>query len=110
MPKNYVEPNVNDDLQSRLQSISQQILSRTRLLRIINAMNLYSSGRKPPTPDDKVEHMRKDIEIELVKNARDTITAFNVSYTSLDPRLAQQVTSELTNLFINENLEVRQQQ
>ena len=38
------------------------------------------------------------------------ITAFNVSYTSRDPRLAQQVTSELTNLFINENLEVRQQQ
>src|SRR5580700_2200226 len=111
MPKDYVTPNVNDDLQARMQSITQQILSRTRLLRIINAMNLYAGGgRKPPTPDDKVEHMRKDIEIELVKNARDTITAFNVSYTSRDPRLAQQVTSELTNLFINENLEVRQQE
>jgi succinoglycan biosynthesis transport protein ExoP len=111
MPKDYVTPNVNDDLQARMQSITQQILSRTRLLRIINAMNLYAGGgRKPPTPDDKVDHMRKDIEIELVKNARDTITAFNVSYTSRDPRLAQQVTSELTNLFINENLEVRQQE
>ena len=111
MPKDYVTPNVNDDLQARMQSITQQILSRTRLLRIINAMNLYAGGgRKPPTPDDKVERMRKDIEIELVKNARDTITAFNVSYTSRDPRLAQQVTSELTNLFINENLEVRQQE
>jgi polysaccharide chain length determinant protein (PEP-CTERM system associated) len=33
-----------------------------------------------------------------------------VSYTSRDPHLAQQVTGELTNLFINENLEVRQQQ
>ena len=41
---------------------------------------------------------------------RNQITAFNVSYSSRDPRLAQQVTSELTNLFINENLEVRQQQ
>ena len=38
------------------------------------------------------------------------ITAFNVSYSSRDPHVAQQVTSELTNLFINENLEVRQQQ
>jgi len=36
MPKAYVTPNVNDDLQERLQSITQQILSRTRLLHIID--------------------------------------------------------------------------
>ena len=54
--------------------------------------------------------MRKDIDIELVRDARNQITAFNVSYSSRDPHVAQQVTSELTNLFINENLEVRQQQ
>ena len=54
--------------------------------------------------------MRKDINIELVRDSRNQITAFNVSYTSRDPRLAQKVTGELTNLFINENLEVRQQQ
>ena len=48
--------------------------------------------------------MRKDIDIELVRDARNQITAFNVSYTSRDPRLAQQVTGELTNLFINQNL------
>src|ERR1700739_3159365 len=35
MPKDYVTPNVNDDLQERMQSITQQILSRTRLLHII---------------------------------------------------------------------------
>ena len=62
------------------------------------------------SPDDKVAGMRKDIDIELVRDARNQITAFNVSYTSRDPRLAQQVTGELTNLFINQNLEVRQQQ
>ena len=45
-----------------------------------------------------------------MRDARNQITAFNVSYSSRDPRIAQQVTSELTNLFINENLEVRQQQ
>ncbi|MBV8893239.1 MAG: hypothetical protein JO266_14925 [Acidobacteria bacterium] len=38
------------------------------------------------------------------------MTAFNVYYSSPDPRLAQQVTSELTSLFISENLEARQQQ
>ena len=32
MPRDYVAPNVSNDLQDRLQSITQQILSRTRLL------------------------------------------------------------------------------
>ena len=110
MPKDYVTPNVNDDLQERLQTITQQILSRTRLLHIIDEFNLYSGQRSQPSADQKVDRMRKDIDIELVKDARNQITAFNVSYTSRDPRVAQQVTGELTNLFINQNLEVRQQQ
>jgi polysaccharide chain length determinant protein (PEP-CTERM system associated) len=110
MPKNYVTPNVNDDLQDRMQSITQQILSRTRLLHIIDQLNLYTQPHSQPSPDQKVDRMRKDIDIELVRDAHNQITAFNVSYASRDPHLAQQVTSELTNLFINENLEVRQQQ
>ena len=110
MPKDYVTPNVNDDLQERMQSITQQILSRTRLLHIIEQFNLYSGPHSQPSPDQQVEAMRKDIDIELVRDARNQITAFNVSYSSRDPRVAQKVTSELTNLFINENLEVRQQQ
>ncbi|MFZ0991978.1 MAG: Wzz/FepE/Etk N-terminal domain-containing protein, partial [Candidatus Sulfotelmatobacter sp.] len=44
MPKDYVTPNVTDDLQSRLQSITQQILSRTRLLHIIAQFDLYASS------------------------------------------------------------------
>lgn len=110
MPKDYVTPNISDDLQQRMQSITQQILSRTNLLSIIDKFHLYSRKHGAPTPDDKVAGMRKDIDIALVRDTRNQITAFNVSYTSGDPRLAQQVTGELTNLFINENLEVRQQQ
>ena len=110
MPKDYVTPNVNDDLQERLQSITQQILSRTRLLHIIDQLNLYADEHAVSTPDEKVERMRKDIEIELVRDAQNRVTAFNVYYFARDPHVAQQVTSELTNLFINENLEVRQHQ
>jgi succinoglycan biosynthesis transport protein ExoP len=111
MPKDYVTPNVTDDLQERLQSITQQILSRTRLLQIIDQVKIYGDGHSQMNPDEKVERMRKDIEIELVHDAHnDKITAFNVYYSARDPRLAQKVTSELTNLFINENVEVRQQQ
>jgi len=111
MPKDYVKPNVNDDLQNRLQSITQQILSRTRLLHIIDQTHPYAGERKLRSPDELVERMRKDIEVELVRDTTtNQITAFNVYYSSRDPQIAQQVTSELTNLFINENLEVRQQQ
>jgi len=110
MPKDYVTPNVNDDLQDRLRSITQQILSRTRLLHIIDQLNLYADSHNQLTEDEKVEGMRKQIEIELVRDAQNRVSAFNVSYSAHDPHVAQKVTSELTNLFISENLEVRQQQ
>jgi polysaccharide chain length determinant protein (PEP-CTERM system associated) len=111
MPKNYVVPNVNDDLQGRLQSISQQILSRTRLLLIIDNLNLYNGkGQQKLATDDKVERMRKDIEIGLVRDKDESISAFKVDFTASNPYVAQQVTSKLTSLFIDENLKVRQQQ
>jgi succinoglycan biosynthesis transport protein ExoP len=109
MPKDYVTPNVTDDLQSRLQSITQQILSRTRLLHIIEELNLYADKRGRLNPDELVERMRKDIEIELVRDTLNRITSFNIFYTAHDPHVAQHVTGELTNLFISENLELRQQ-
>ena len=109
MPKDYVVPNVSGNLQERLQSITQQILSRTRLLQIIDQLNLYAEAGRRLTPDEKVELMRKDIEIELVRD-QDELTAFNIYYSSHDPHVAQKVTSELTNLFISENLEMRQRQ
>jgi polysaccharide biosynthesis transport protein len=109
MPKDYVTPNVNEDMQQRLQSISQQILSRTRLLHIIDQYNLYAApGQRQASADDKVDRMRRDIDIQLVRDAGNQVTAFNVLYTSTDPHVAQKVTGELTNLFINENLEVQQ--
>ena len=110
MPKDYVTPNVNDDLQERMQSITQQILSRTRLLHIIDQYNLYASDHAQRSPDEKVERMRKDIDIELVRDGATRSPPSMCPTPRADPQMAQQVTSELTNLFINENLEVRQQQ
>jgi polysaccharide biosynthesis transport protein len=111
MPKDYVVSNINDDLQDRVQNITQQILSRTRLLQIIEHLNLYKRNHNVLTPDDKVARMRKDIAIEVVHDPRNlAVTAFKIEYVADNPHVAQQVTGELTNLFINENLEVRQQQ
>jgi polysaccharide biosynthesis transport protein len=110
MPKNYVVANISDDLQGRLQSITQQILSRTRLFTIIDKLHLYEGEGHKIAPDEKVERMRKDIDIELVRDSHSEITAFRIFYSAHDPHVAQKVTSELTDLFISENLKVRQQQ
>lgn len=110
MPKEYVTPNVSDNSQERLQSITQQILSRTRLLKIIEDLQLYSGSGPRLSPDEQVDRMRKNIDIELVRDPQNRVNAFNVYYTARDPLIAQQVTNQLTELFINENLEVRQRQ
>jgi polysaccharide chain length determinant protein (PEP-CTERM system associated) len=111
VPQQYVVPNISSSLQDRLNNMTQQILSRTRLLHIIDSLNLYARDRARTSPDAILERMRKDIEIELVR-ATDpqVVTAFNIYYSSENPHVAQQVTSELTNLFIRENLEAREQQ
>jgi len=111
MPKSYVVPNVSDDLQDRLQSITQQILSRTRLLLIINKLHLYEKRNHTYSPDEKVALMTRDIDIELVRDTQNqNITAFRIYYSAPDPHIAQEVTSELTNLFIDENVRVREQE
>jgi len=112
VPEQYVISNVAADLQQRLQNMTQQILSRTRILRIMDQFNLYSKERSRLTSDELVERMRKDISTELVQdpNRRGDVTAFKVSYLSHDPHIAQQVTNQLSSLFIEENLKVRQQQ
>jgi polysaccharide chain length determinant protein (PEP-CTERM system associated) len=109
MPKDYVTPNISDDLQARLASITQQILSRTNLLHIIKEVNLYADQGRHVNEDELVERMRKDIDIELVKDVYQHITSFNIFFSARDPHVAQQVTGQLTNLFISENLELRQQ-
>jgi len=112
IPEQYVLPNVAVDLQQRLQSMTQQILSRTRLLGIIEAFHLYQKEEKLSDPDALVEQMRKDIKIDLVQAPGRPweLSAFKISYTAASAGLAQDVTKELSSLFIAENLHNRQQQ
>lgn len=111
MPKNYVEPNISDDLQDRLQSITQQILSRTRLLFIVDKWHLYADGGRRLADEELVKRMRKDIQIDLVRDTRNNeISAFRISYSAHSPQIARLVTDDLSSLFIHENLKVRQEQ
>jgi len=108
VPEKYVVSNIDSGIQQQLDSITQQILSRTRLLRIIDSLGLYTQDRKYKSPDDLVETMRRDIEIELSHGDDRKLSAFNIYYENRDPKAAQLATAELANLFITENLEQRQ--
>src|ERR1035438_6553322 len=108
VPEKYVVSNIDTDIQHQLDSITEQILSRTRLLRIIDHLGLYARERKHLSEDDLVGKMRKDIEIELSHGADRKLSAFNIYYSSHNPKTAQVTTNELANLFITENLEERQ--
>jgi succinoglycan biosynthesis transport protein ExoP len=110
----YVMENVNVNLQNRLQSTTQKVLSYGSLERIINRFKLYAT---PPQtsgffkPKDPVDQMRGDIKIELVgaPGYRGEFFTFKIHYSADTPELAQQVNSELTSLFINENVRAQRQ-
>lgn len=108
VPEKYVVSNIDSDIQHQLDSITQQILSRTRLIRIIESLGLYAQERKNRSADDLVDKMRTDIEIELSRGDDRKLSAFNIYYANRDPKMAQAATAELANLFITENLEQRQ--
>src|ERR1039457_30385 len=109
VPEKYVVSNIDSDIQHQLDSITQQILSRTRLIRIIDSLGLYAQERKHASPDDLVWKMSKDIDIELVRGDDRKLSAFNIYYADRDPKMAQAATAELANLFITENLVQRQE-
>ncbi len=111
LPRNVADvAGDQSELQARLQTMQQEILSRTRLLTIINGMHLYDDGRKPMSDDDKVATMTKAIDIDLVRDTHNSVTGFKISYSSDNARVAQAVTGQLAELFINENQRTQYQQ
>ena len=103
VPESYVRSTVTTRIEDRLQSITQQILSRTRLEKIIQDFNLYENERRTGIMEDVVEAMRKDITIQVVKG-----DAFRVTYSGTEPRTVMRVTERLASLFIEENLHDRE--
>lgn len=110
----YVMENVNVNLQNRLQSTTQQVLSYASLQAIIDRFKLYATPPRMRSffkPKDPVDQMRSDIKIELVgaPGYRGEFFTFKIHYSADTPELAQQVNSELTSLFINENVRAQRQ-
>jgi polysaccharide chain length determinant protein (PEP-CTERM system associated) len=103
VPDSYVQSTVSARIQDRLQSISQQLLSRSRLEPIILEFDLYRSQRTARPMEDVVTSMRARIDIQTVRG-----DAFVLGFTSEDPETARRVTERLASLFIEENLRDRE--
>jgi polysaccharide biosynthesis transport protein len=112
VPESYVRSTVTGDVRNRLSTLSQQILSVTRLQKIIDTLNLYPEERKTMAREDVITRMRRDITVSVVSEfgASQDLQAFRIGYSGREPRLVAQVTNELASLFIEENLKAREQQ
>lgn len=87
-----------------MQSIMQEILSRTQLEKIVQEFNLYPSG-KSSILEERVERLRKAIKVEFRRN-----NVFQLSFELDNAEKAKQVTSRIASLFIEQNLHAREQQ
>jgi polysaccharide chain length determinant protein (PEP-CTERM system associated) len=109
VPDTYVKPIIAEDLDSRLASMKEQILSRSRLEPIIERFNLGTPGMNM---DDKIVQTRKNIGIVPIHSeiqGAGGLPGFFISFTAPDPHTAQLVCREITSLFVSENLQAREQ-
>ena len=104
VPTSFVHSTVTIDLNERMRSIVQEILSRTQLEKIIQEFDLYPSETKEPSKSV----LRASAEKSRSNSAANNV--FELSFESESPEKAKQVTSRLASLFIDQNLQVREQQ
>ena len=114
VPTDIVKPVVNDDLNHRLSSMSEQVLSRSRLQPIIEKLNLYPVARNEGNKEVLVERLRSAIDVQLMQPMSGSENrqppGFHVSVTFGDPHLAQQICTEITSMFMEQNVKRREQQ
>jgi polysaccharide chain length determinant protein (PEP-CTERM system associated) len=110
VPDTYVKPVVMEDLNQRLASMREQILSRSRLQPIIERYGLFSKDKL--TIEDRLDLTRKAISITPIRSELSRaggLPGFFISFNADQARVAQQVCGEITSLFVSENLRAREQ-
>ena len=104
VPENYVKSTVTTRIEDRLQSIREQILSRSHLEQIIQRLDLYRDERRVGIMENIVDQMRNSIRIDVNRGA----DSFTVSFTGHDARTVAKVTEQLATLFIDASLRDRE--
>jgi polysaccharide chain length determinant protein (PEP-CTERM system associated) len=104
VPATFVTSTITTGLGDRMQSIIQEILSRTQLEKIVREFDLYPSTNSSVL-EERIEKLRKAIKVEFRRN-----NVFQLSFESDNPEKAKQITGRIASLFIEQNLQVREQQ
>jgi polysaccharide chain length determinant protein (PEP-CTERM system associated) len=114
VPTEFVKPVVTEDLNHRLASMQEQILSRTRLQPIIEKFGLYANERRRINIEDLVERLRTAVIVKPMDSMPGTqnhsLPGFYVDVTFDNPQTAQQICTEITSMFMQQNTREREQQ
>lgn len=108
IPDRYVTSTVTSDPAERLNTITQQVLSSSRLSQIIDSLNLYPE-MKARSREDVVENMRRHITLQVKQGSSQGLSSFTITYESGSPLLAATVANQLAASFIDWNLKNRAQ-
>ncbi len=116
IPSEMVASTVTSYANERLQIISQRAMTTSNLTRIIKKYNLYSDDKDTLTTEEIIETMRDDINLNTVsadvmdpRSGRplNITIAFRLSYDNENAFDAQRVATELTSLYLKENIKER---
>ncbi|TKB90553.1 MAG: lipopolysaccharide biosynthesis protein [Nitrospira sp.] len=117
IPPDLVRSAIATYADQRIETIKQQVLSRATLWRIVEQYGLYEKLRKRSPTEEVLERFTKDIQIDVLnvkvvdkrtQNPTQATIAFTLAYDGETPVSAQKVASELTSLFLAENLKSRE--
>ena len=109
----YVKPVESDDLNMRLASMKAQVLSGPRLQPIIEKLNLYPDQRSNTSMDDLIGQLQKAVDVKLLEPMPGSYgrpPGFHVGVTFNQPQLAQQICTEITSMFMEQNSQRRMDQ
>jgi len=119
IPSELVHSTITSYADQRIETIKQQVMSRTTLWKVVEQYNLYPDLRRTNPAEEVVKRFTKEIEVEVIsadvvdkrtQHPTKATIAFTVAYQSNSPELAQQVANELTSLFLGQNLKSRERQ
>ncbi|MGC4097911.1 MAG: hypothetical protein QM706_12410 [Nitrospira sp.] len=117
IPADLVRSAIATYADQRIETIKQQVLSRSTLWRVVEQYDLYKKLRKRSPTEEVLMRFTKDIQIDVMnvkvidrrtQNPTQATIAFTLAYDGETPQQAQKVAHELTSLFLGENLKTRE--
>jgi protein tyrosine kinase modulator len=111
----FVRPSVTAELETRLQTIREDVMSRSRLSELIGRLGLYPELRPKVPLEALVARMRRDIELELkgvdsMMSGRTSTIAFTISYGGRDPETVAKAANALAEMYVQGNTRIREGQ